>query len=305
MSSHLFTETRGASGAVRGSPEMPFRATSAEGRVDYTQLATEGALPGENIELHFVPIHDLERRRVTTFFCSPVFCVEEAPIIYGYRAFQGVGARDMPYIDRAILGHTVKFARKLAQAGTVAAIGTSVNYATLSWPKGREIYEQALKAAGVGDCPFLLLKIEDVPSGASPGELAEVVAHVREYVKRIFVHIPDMETSIQRCGNLGVSGLVLSLPPRPTRMSVMAASKWLLRECEAQTAHSCVDYVESEETLDLVRVAGVRFAAGTALGTTAFCGSAHPQSVEYYMAEVRRAGAARSVEIAAEKVSEH
>ena len=63
----------------------------SEYRDAFAQLATQGKLPGQDVELRFVPIHDLQRRRVTTFFCSPVFCVEDASLIYGYRAFQGIG----------------------------------------------------------------------------------------------------------------------------------------------------------------------------------------------------------------------
>ena len=257
----------------------------------FAQLATQGRLPGQNVELHFVPIHDLKRHRVTTFFCTPVFCVQDAPILYGYRAFQNVGVRELPYIDRAILAHAVKFARRLAAAGTVAAIGTSVHFETLAWSKGRELYQHALRAAGVADYPFLILNIEDVPDGVASGKLAEVVASVRPHVKRIFLRVPNTETSILHCGHLNVAGLTMTLPPRATRVMAMGTAKWLLRECEAQGAHSCVDGIDSEASRELMMLAGVHFGAGTAFGTQEFRGDAQPGDVEAYMAEASRTAA--------------
>lgn len=260
----------------------------SQDRDAFAQLATQGRLPGQNVELHFIPIHDLKRHRVTTFFCTPVFCVQDAPIIYGYRAFQNVGVRELPYIDRAILAHAVKFARRLAAAGTVAAIGTSVHYETLAWSKGREMYQHALRAAGVADYPFLILNIEDLPDGVAPGKLAEVVASVRSHVKRIFVRLPNTETSVLHCGQLGVSGLTMTLPPRSTRVAAMGTAKWLLRECEAQNAHSCIDGIDSESSRELMSLAGIHFGAGTAFDTREFRGDAQPADVEAYMAEASR-----------------
>ncbi|HTW34330.1 MAG TPA: hypothetical protein VMD53_06920 [Rhizomicrobium sp.] len=256
-----------------------------EDRDAFAQLATQGRLPGQNVELHFVPIHDLKRHRVTTFFCTPVFCVQDAPIIYGYRAFQNVGVRELPYIDRAILAHAVKFARRLAASGTVAAIGTCVHFETLAWSKGRDIYQHALRAAGVADYPFLILNVEEVPDGVASGRLADVIAAVRPYVRRVFLRLPNTETSVLHCGHLGISGLTMSLPPRASRVVAMGTAKWLLRECEAQGAHSCVDGIDSEASRELMVLAGVHFGAGTALGAHDFRGDAKPADIEAYMAE--------------------
>ena len=262
-----------------------------EDRDAFAHLATHGKLPGQNVELRFVPIHDLQRHRVTMFFCTPVFSVQNAPIIYGYRAFQSVGPRELPFVDRAVLAHAVKFARRLASAGAVAAIGTSVNYETLASPKGRELYQHALRAAGVADHPFLILNIENLPEAVGSARLAEIVGAVRHYVKRIFVHLPDMETNVQHCGHLGVSGFSLTLPPGSTRVSAMGAAKWLIRECEAQSAHSFIDHIDSDEMIELMTLAGIRFGSGSAFGPREFRGDAHPAEVESFMAEAGREAA--------------
>jgi hypothetical protein len=256
-----------------------------ENRDMFAQLATHGRLPGHNVELRFVPIHDLQRHRVTTFFCTPTLCAQDAPIIHGYKAFEGISARELPFIDRAILAHAVKFARRLAASGTVAAVGTSVHFETLASPKGREIYQHALRAAGVADYPFLVLNIEEIPTGISSARLADVVAAVRPYLKRIFLHLPDTETSVQHCGHLGVSGLTVSLPPEPTRVVAMGTAKWLVRECDAQSAHSFVEQIDSEVAQEIMTLAGIRFGAGTALESREFHGDAHPADIETYLTE--------------------
>jgi hypothetical protein len=274
--------------APAGADSDDIAALPHEDRDALAHLATHGKLPGQNVELRFVPIHDLQRHRVTMFFCEPVFAVQNAPIIHGYRAFQGLGPRELPFVDRAILAHAVKFARRLAGAGTVATIGTSVNYETLASPKGRELYQQALRAAGVADHPFLILNIENLPEATGSARLAEIVAAVRHHVKRIFVHLPDMETNVQHCGHMGIAGFTLTLPPDSTRVSAMGAAKWLLRECEAQQAHSCIDCIDNEEMVELMTLAGIRFGAGSAFGRQEFRGDTHPAEIESFIAEAGR-----------------
>ncbi len=259
-----------------------------EKRAAFVHLAAQGRLQEQNVELSFVPVHDLRRRRVTTFFCSPVSRAENSPRVYGYGAFEGMSRHDWPFVDRAILAYAIKFARRLASSGIVAAIGTSVNFETLAWSKGRKMYCQALRAVGVSEFPFLILKIEDVPAGILPGRLSDIVSAVHPLVKRVFVHLPDCETPTHQCGHLGTTGLVLSLPPKPSPIVAMGRAKWLVRACEAQNALSCIDRIDSDATLELVRLAGVRFGVGHVFGAQEFHGDAEPAAVEAFMEDVAR-----------------
>jgi len=291
-------------GSVSPTDSVPARGTASTlDRDAFTLLATHGRLPGQSVELRFVPVHDLQRQRVTTFFCTPV---SDASAAQGYQAFQNVGARELPFIDRAILAHAVKFARKLAGAGTVAAIGTSVHFETLASPKGCEIYQHALEAAGVADHPFLILNIEEVPAGAAAVRLIEAaVSAVRGHVKRIFLRLPNNETSVLPCGHLGISGLTLALPPQATRVVAMGVAKWLVRECEAQSAHSCIDRIDSEETLELMTLAGIHFGAGPVFGPEEFRGDARPEDVEAYLTEHNRAETGERRKSSNPDVAEH
>jgi hypothetical protein len=259
---------------------------SGEERQALVHLAAHGKLPEKNIALTFVPVHNLRRHRVRAFFCSPASSVGGAARVYGYGAFQNMSRHKLPFVDRAILSYAVKFARKLSVGGVAAAIGTSVHFETLAWSKGRKIYYQALRAMGISDFPFLFLKVEGVPAGIQPGRLADIVSVVRPLAKRVFVHLPDCDTPGHQSGHLGASGLVLSLPPRPTPATVTGASTWLVRACEAQTAFSCVERIDSDATLELVRLAGVRFGIGHVFGAQEFCGDAEPAAVEAFMNRV-------------------
>jgi len=261
---------------------------SSERRVALVQLASQGRLPEQNVELSFVPVHDLRQRRVSAFFCSPVSGAPGPSRIYGYRAFQGIDRHEWPLVDRAILAYAIKFARKLSAGGIVAAVGTSVNFETLAWSQGRKIYCQALRAIGAGDFPFLILKIEDVPAGTLPGRIAEIVSSVRPLLKRVFVHLPDRDIPTHQCGHLGASGYVLTLPPRSTPAGAAGLSNWLARTCEIQTALSCVDHIENDGTLERARQAGIRFGAGHVFGDREFRGDADPAVVGAFMEEAAR-----------------
>jgi hypothetical protein len=258
----------------------------------YAELAMRGVFPGQNVELVFRPVHDLVRGRATTFFCTPAFCVAGAPVITGYRAFEGISPRELPFLDRAILAHALKFARRLGEAGVYTAVGAPVSFESLVWSRGREIYREALRAAGVPDYPFAVLIIRDVPAGITASRLAEIVGAIRPLAKRVFVHLPEHETAALASGHLGADGFILSLPSRQTPQQTERSAQWLAKMSEAQTALSCVDQIENDSSLEIVKAAGIRFGQGAAFGSAEFKGSTVPIDVEAFMRAAQRAGQA-------------
>src|ERR1700722_10787867 len=152
-------------------------------------LAARGAISDQGVELRFFPVHDLRRDAVSTFFCAPVFVAAGADAIHGYRAFRDIGPRDLPYLDRAVLQHAVRFAHRLEAHAIAAAVGAPVNFETLTWAKGREIYIDALRAMDAAHSQTLIVKIDDIPPGTPDSRLAEAVAMLRHHAKRVFVHL--------------------------------------------------------------------------------------------------------------------
>jgi len=260
-----------------------------ESRDSYGELALRGQLPKQNVELLFEPVHDLLRGRSTTFFLTPAFCVDSAPVIRGYKAFQGVSQSELPYIDRAMLAHALKFARRLAQSAVYTTIGTPVSFETLTWSRGREFYQEALRAAGVPDYPSIVLCIKNLPIGITVSRLAELVGHLRPLAKRIFVHLPEADSAVLGSGYLGANGFVLSVPTRQSQSQTERVATWFAHACETQTALSCMDQIDNSDELGAVRRGNVRFGLGPVFGPTQFRGSAEPIEIESFMRAAARA----------------
>jgi hypothetical protein len=228
----------------------------------YGLLARDGIYIEQGVELTFFPVHDLRRRAVSALFCAPTF----AGAVFGHQAFQQLGQSELPYVDRAILMHTLAFARRLAEAGIVMAVGAPVSFETLAWSKSRQIYQWALRSAHVADQAQIILKIEDIPPGTPADRIAQVVSSLRPFSRHIFVHLPNDHIELGMTGKMGASGLVLSLQRRAALPEVHADSRYLSRMAVAQGAMSCIDHVESDEALAVVRNSGIRFAVGNVFG---------------------------------------
>lgn len=234
------------------------------------RLALNGIYAEQGVELQFAPVHDLIRGSVSTFFCTPVFNAGDTEAAHGYHAFQHIGPRDLPPLDSAILRHAVRFQQRLESEGIAAAVGTPVNFETLSWSGGRRTYLDALRAADTAHSRNLILKIDDVPPGTADSRLAEMVAAVRPYVRRVFVHLSENDSRLVGAGHIGAAGFVASLPPKATRPVIMAVAKSLARTCDMQLAVGCIDNVAEPDALEMARAIGIRFAAGTAFGPEIF-----------------------------------
>jgi hypothetical protein len=248
-------------------------------------LARDGVYLEQGVELTFFPVHDLRRRAVSTLFCAPAF----AGAIFGHQAFQQLKQAELPFIDRAILTHSLNFARRLGEAGIMMAVGVPVSFETLAWSKGRQIYQWALRSAHVADQPQLILKIEDIPPGTPADRIAQVVSSLRPFCKHIFVHLPNDHIELGMTGRMGASGLVLSLQRRAALPEILADSRYLSRVAVAQGAMSCIDHVESDEALHVVRSAGIRFAAGNVFGGQTIAGTAALDEVRDVLGRIEKA----------------
>jgi len=233
-----------------------------EEKTAFRELERDGVMVERGGELNFFPVHDLRRKAVSALFCSPTF----AGAVFGHQAFQDLSPAELPYVDRAILNHSIMFAGRLAEAGIVVAVGAPVSFETLAWSKSRQIYQWALRAANVAQNPQIILKIEDIPIGTPASRISQIVSAIRPFAKHVFVHLPNDHVELTMAGRIGASGLVLSLQRRAAAPEILADSRWLSRAAIAQTAMSCIDHVESDEALTVVRSAGIRFAVGHVFG---------------------------------------
>lgn len=268
-------------------PGLSISAPPSEWGDRFAGLARGRDLREPSIGLRFIPVRDLRRDTVATFFCTPVFTVCGSGIIRGYRAFPDIGASDLPLLDCAILEHAVSFARTLETAGIAAAVSASVNFETLAWPKGRALYVGALRYFGAAHNRHLVVNLEDIPPATPDSRLLEMTACLRAYARRVFVHLSERDPRLSGEGRVGAAGIMTSLPPRATRPVTMGVAKSLVRACDTQSAISCIDCVESESDLDIVRAIGVRYAAGQIFANAALRADAPIADIHKLMARSR------------------
>jgi hypothetical protein len=254
-----------ASATVAGSPppDSPL-----------VELARYGLLPDSDFELRFFPVYDCQRQGVAALFCTPMDAGTGSDAIYGHRAFHDLSIAHWAGVDCAILGHTMMFANRLARNGVVVAVGASVSFATMCDPNGRTAYREALRIAHAREQGHLVIKIEDIPPATSGQRIAEIVACVRILASRVWVHLPSSHIPLSGHEQLRASGIVLSMPAQLPVHGIQTEARWLARVAALQSAHACMDHVDSAAELDMVRAAGIRFVAGNALHRPALQGDA-------------------------------
>jgi hypothetical protein len=244
-------------------------------------LAAHGFHRAEGFRFGFSPVHDLRRGTIPTFFCNTMRTADEQ-VIYRRDIFSSIGSRELPRLDQAMLLHALSFSRRIAQAGVIVAVGTSVSFETLAWSKGRQFYQNALNAADGINNAFLIVKLDLVPQGTPPARLAELVASLRPYARRIFVQLPDTDFSAIHTEHLTATGFIVPWQPSmtPAGMSTFAAR--FTRLCHQQGALSCIDQIPDDAATDVVRAAGVRFAEGNIFRSRILYGDTPVDAIKSY-----------------------
>jgi hypothetical protein len=217
-----------------------------------------------NIEFEFQPGYDLRRDVASTYFCVPARGDSTGGLLES-AALADLDPRVRPALDVALLEHSLKFSRHLLKNGIVAGVGASVSFETLAWSRGRQLYQQALRANDALNNPYLILKVCDVPPGTPETRLAEVVAILRPLAKRLFLQLSVSEAPWRLCGQLGITGFVAALRPDATPVSTARIATALMRVAGEQRSLASIDGVQRGDCVGIVRATGIRFATGSAL----------------------------------------
>jgi hypothetical protein len=222
------------------------------------------ALPGyEGLKSGFLPMFNIQRDTPLIHMCGAV-ARRHGRLVFGPVALRECASKDRPSLDEAMLEYSLGFTRQIIPTKFTAAISTSVSYETLAWSRGRQVYQKALRTADVVNNPFLVVKIDEVPPGTPPSRLAEIVATVRPFVKRVVLHLPDCDFGLIQSGQIGAAALCATLPANATPLAIARFAARLNRVAMGQQALSCVDGIDNFGALPLLRAAGIRFAAGCA-----------------------------------------
>ncbi|MEJ1970322.1 MAG: hypothetical protein WDN03_17095 [Rhizomicrobium sp.] len=253
--------------SVRPAPAPALDAVAAS-------LVMRGEWEEADFVLRFFPVFDFQRQAVAALFCTPMYARAGAEAIYGHKAFHDLLAEEWSAIDCAILEHALAFAERLATAGVVVGIGASVSFATLSDPRGRMMYRDALRGANARNHAALVLKIEDIPDRIGGQRIGEIVSSVRPLVPRVWAHLPGSHLPLSGQDVLHAAGVVLSMPARLPATGMAVEARWLSRVAQRQSALACMDHVDSGAELEAVRAANIRYAAGHALNCPALAAEA-------------------------------
>lgn len=256
-----------APGAAVASVEPASRIepTTASGD-PMVELAVRGIHSGEAFRFGFAPFFDLRRGTVSTFFCDTVR-MHDNEIVHQRDSFASIGSRDLPRVDQAMLLQALAFSKRLKESGVVAAVGTNVSYETLAWSKGRQFYQNALRATNSADNAYLIVKIDMVPQGAPASRLQEMVAAIKPFARRVFLELPDGDFDPIQSAQLGAAGYVVFLRPGMAREEIAARAMRLARLCSMREALSCVERIPDLASADRVKAAGVRFGEGRFWGS--------------------------------------
>jgi hypothetical protein len=221
----------------------------------------QGGVPGyDGLSTGFVPLINLRSDIASLYLCGAVRR-HEGKNLFGATALAGTAPQDRASLDEAMLEYSLGFARAMPPTKSAVAIIAPVNFETLAWSRGRQLYQKALRAADAVHNPFLLVKIEGVPSGTPAARLAEVVAMVRPFVRHVFLELPAWNPALLRGGLMGVSGFMTPLPPSDDLAVSGRTMAGLVQLATGQQAVACVTGIEGVNQLALARSAGVRFAA--------------------------------------------
>jgi hypothetical protein len=247
---------------VTARPAIHPVADDAGASLSSIPLRPMGHLASE-LKFGFLPMVNMQKEVPSIFLCG-VVVRREGRLAFGPEALKGCDPKARPWVDIAALEYSLAFARQIVPTKFAAAICTSVSFETLAWSRGRQVYQNALRAADVADNPFVIVKIDDVPTGTPVSRLAEIVATVRPFVKRVFVRLPDSDIALTQGGYIGATGLCMALPPKASPPAIVRAATWLNRACAVQNAISCIEGADDEHAMPLLRAAGIRFVAGRA-----------------------------------------
>ncbi len=256
------------------------------------RLANSGVPGYDGLRLGFVPIYGLRRAAPSTFLCAPARLAKDGGPAQ-LATLGGIDPKDRPSLDEAMLEHSLVLARQTKKANVTAAIGAPVSFETLASPRGRRLYQLALRGADIAADPFVVIKIEDVPAGTPASRLAEILSVVRPLARHVFLQLADTDVRLMESGNLGATGLYAKLPVETTAFGAARTASFVVRNAGLQRACSYVEGVANAALLRLVRDAAVRFASGAVFGSEVLTGNAPLHCIEA-LAQGRRASSSRA-----------
>ncbi|MBP6013644.1 MAG: hypothetical protein KBA31_15565 [Alphaproteobacteria bacterium] len=216
-----------------------------------------------------VPVFDLRKVTASTFFCIPAR-VTSSGNAFGYHLLSGALESTLAAVDLELVDGAIGYAARFDQAKIIAAIGTTVSYATLADPQTRAAYLAKLKTASFPNNP-LVLKVESIPAGTPADRLSTIMGYVKAGGWRAFMSVSDFRGRTWTPGSVSaVSGIGTMLEPTDEAVTVRQKAQSLLALCAAQGAVSFMDGLVLKEAVEAAVAEGIRFGTGPGLSLSVF-----------------------------------
>jgi len=208
----------------------------------------------------YIPVFHLQHRALPIHLCGPV-SHRDGKDLFGADALRYCHPQYRSSVDLAMLRHSLNRLPEAASGKGVSAIATSVSYETMAWSRSRQLYLDALQAADLSNNAHFIVKLDDVPSGTPLCRMSDIVARLKPLVKRVFIQLPDRNTSLATGGCIGAAAYCATIDPKMGRPGVAAVASWLGQVATAQRGLSCILGVGDSGTLRQLRDAGHYLAA--------------------------------------------
>jgi hypothetical protein len=243
-------------------------ALSAKDRIE----AAHALLERLRHRLGLFPVWELQKGQSNSLFVAPFRGTGHSVVANGRRALDGLDDKQIAEIEIALLRAAAAYAMRVHDDRKVCAVGVGVSYGTLSAFGTRIAYITALQKVRAPSSSPIMLKIEQVPEGASLARVAELIAMLRADNIRATVEfqvlgaIPEIDISL---GAIGFGG---GVPPGTTYDAAVRMMDRLVHKTKQQKIFAFLERLDTKTLVDAAHRSRARFGTGVALGTRHFGG---------------------------------
>ncbi|HWC62253.1 MAG TPA: hypothetical protein VG501_01440, partial [Rhizomicrobium sp.] len=225
-----------------------------------SETASTAASGWPDFKPGYIPVFHLRQKASPMHLCGAV-SFRNGRSLFGADALRYCHPDYRPSMDMAMLRYGLTLLPQAVRGKDVSGIVTGASYETLAWSKTRQAYLEILRTARLAENAPFIVKLDDVPRGTTARSLADILAVLKPLVGRVFIHLPDRDTSLAREACLGAAGFCTSITPKTELPDVAVIAQRLEQVAFAQRALSCILGAGDNATLRLLHGTGCALAA--------------------------------------------
>jgi len=231
------------------------------------------AMAESPIEFRFLPILNVQRRKIDMFICLPSRkAVSRTGRTWGYGVLgNSPEPSEICDLDIACLELGLMSMMDHLSNGQVVSICPCLHFETLANKKSRERVTALLEMVPGNLRSFIYPIVMQIPDGVLESRLAELVGQVRSHVNFLAAEVlpqktpADLVRSISRLRAGGIECILINLPRDHTEKDVHWAQQ-VGERITAQGGKAGVTGIRTSETLIELAYSSMAFCAGPAVG---------------------------------------